>query len=156
TPTGARLLRGWLSQPLIHLDGLRGRLDAVAELVEDTAARSAVREELARVRDLERLITRVGQGMAVPREMIALRASLEAIPALRKALTATARPASRRQALAAALDDGRAIVDLIRQAIVPEPPATLVDGGVIATGFSADLDDLRASTEHARRWIESL
>jgi DNA mismatch repair protein MutS len=88
--------------------------------------------------------------------MIALRASLEAIPALRKALTATARPASRRQALAAALDDGRAVVDLIRQAIVPDPPATLVDGGVIAAGFSADLDDLRASTEHARRWIESL
>ena len=159
TPGGARLLRNWLNQPLLDLSRLQERLDAVTEFVEDASARARLREHLAHVRDLERLINRVGQALATSRDLLSLKASLMAIPALRVILYATndgTRPCPRRQAIAEQLDDCQSIVDLIEQAIVPDPPASLTDGGVIARGFSTELDELRDSTEHARRWIENL
>lgn len=159
TPGGARLLRAWLNQPVVDLARLQQRLDFVTELVEDASARARLRERLADVRDLERLINRVGQGLATPRDLLALKVSLKAVPAIRDVLIpsdGSTADLPRRKAVATELDDCPAIVDLVEQAIVPEPPTSLADGGVIARGFSADLDDLRDSTEHARSWIENL
>jgi DNA mismatch repair protein MutS len=159
TPGGARLLRRWLSQPLLDLTGLTARLDAVEEFVRDTACRAGVREQLGRSRDLERLIVRIGQGIATPKDLIALKATLEGIPSLRAALAPPARPAvdnPRLRAIAARLDDGASIVELIGAAIVDDPPANLADSGLIREGFASDLDEVRRSTEHARRWIENL
>jgi len=171
TPGGARLLRAWLSQPLLDVARLRERLDTIEEFVDDAGGRARVRDHLAAVRDLERLINRVGQGLATPRDLLALRSSLGAVPLLRDVLApALAQPESgpaagaagavaarpRRRAIAEELDECRAIVDLIEQAIVADPPATLADGGVIAPGFSTELDELHASTAHAREWIDNL
>lgn len=159
TPGGARLLRAWLNQPLVDLPKLRERQEFVSELVEDASARARLRERLADVRDLERLINRIGQGLAAPRDLLSLRASLAAIPTLRTILCSPehrVESTPHRCAAAAELDDCPAIVELIDQAIVPEPPVSLADGGVIARGFSTELDDLRDSTEYARRWIENL
>lgn len=158
TPAGARLLRRWLGQPLLDLERLGERLDTVEELVRDASGRLRLREQLASVRDLERLINRIGQGIATPRDLLALKASLEAVPSLRASLSPAdaGSPIPRRQALASQLEDCRDIVDLIGQAIVPDPPTSLADGGTILAGFSTELDDLRRSIEHARGWIEGL
>ena len=158
TPGGARLLRAWLNQPLIDVDRLDARLAAVQELYDDTSARVQLRELLGRVRDLERLIGRVGQGVATPRDLIALSASLASVPAIRAVLAPAGRPGGQpqRQALAAELDDSPELVELIDAALVATPSASSADGGVIREGFSPELDELRKSTEHARRWIENL
>jgi DNA mismatch repair protein MutS len=158
TPGGARLLHTWLNQPLLDVNHLNQRLDAVEEFVQDAGARARLREKLGAVKDLERLINRVGQGVATPRDLLALKASLEAVPALREILQGDSRTVAsrRRQQLAAALDDGAPIVELIAQAIVDDPPANFADGGVIAPGFSSELDDINQSTSHAHRWIQNL
>jgi DNA mismatch repair protein MutS len=155
TPGGARLLRTWISQPLLDSARLHERLDLVQALVEAADVRERVRERLAMVRDLERLIGRVCQGAATPRDLLALKASLQAIPSLRDALV-SGRGSTVLGKLADQLVDIPGVVDLIEQAIVDDPPPTLADGGVIRPGFSEDLDHLRASTEHARQWIENL
>ena len=158
SPGGARLLHTWLNQPLLDLSQLSARLDAVAEFVDDAGARARIREGLTTVRDLERLINRVGQGVATPRDLLALKISLEAVPGLRAILQGEAGqvPRDRRQSMAAALDDGASIVELIGQAIVDDPPANLADGGVIAPGFSTELDEIGHSTQHAQQWIQNL
>jgi len=157
TSNGGRLLRAWLNQPLLDLASLRERLDTVTEFVADASGRARLRDLLGRVRDLERLINRIGQGAATPRDLLALRASLSAIPQVVDALaTGDREPAERRQEIARGLDECAEIVELVEAAIVEDPPTTLSDGGVIKAGFSSDLDDLRNSTEHARLWIENL
>ncbi len=158
TAGGARLLRQWLNQPLLDVKRLRQRLDAVAELVEDTAGRARLREQLARLRDVERLTTRIGQGVATPRDLLALKSSLEVVPDIREILVRDKgddRIDSPRRMIAADLDDCEGVTSLVADAIVPEPP-TSADGPLIRDGFSTDLDELRASTAHARRWIETL
>jgi DNA mismatch repair protein MutS len=159
TPGGGRLLRTWLSQPLVDLDKLNARLDAVGELVEDTGGRARLREQLSVVRDLERLINRIGQGIATPRDLVALNLSLRIVPTLATILNDHGGPGGtkgRRRELASELDSCPEIVELIQAAIVDEPPATLADGGFIRQGYSPELDDIQRSTEHARRWIENL
>lgn len=157
TSGGARLLRAWLNQPLLDVDRLNQRLDAVEEFVNDTEARAKIRDCLSGIRDLERLINRIAQGGASPRDLLALKSSLEQIPAIRNILQAgQGSLAKRRQSYALELDDAPSVVNLIRDAIVPEPPATLSEGGVIKQGFSTDLDTIHQSTDHARSWIENL
>ncbi|MGH2458678.1 MAG: DNA mismatch repair protein MutS [Chloroflexota bacterium] len=159
TPGGARLLRAWLNQPLLDLKRLSERLETVDELVADTPGRARLRDQLVRVRDLERLINRIGQGLAGPRDLLALKASLEAVPSLRDILMPSGIATDHlpgRRAIAADLDDCPNVVELIGQAIEADPPSSLSDGGVIAPGFSRELDDLRDSSSHARDWIAGL
>jgi DNA mismatch repair protein MutS len=158
TPGGARLLRAWLNQPLIDVDRLNARLAAVQELYDDTSSRTQLRDLLGRVRDLERLIGRVGQGIASPRDLIALSASLGVVPAIRAVLAPPAKLGNvpQRQALADELDGSPELIELVDAALVASPPASSADGGIIREGFSPELDELRKSTEHARRWIENL
>ena len=158
TPMGGRLLRRWLGQPLLDLPRLRSRQAAVAELVEDGVRRAELVALLRGVGDLERLLGRVVQGSASPREVVSLRRGLGAVPDLKRVLGAP--PAAAGEGgvarLAAQLDDCAEVVSLVDQAIVPEPPSTLGDGGVIATGFAAELDDLLTSTKDARQWMADL
>ncbi len=159
TPGGGRLLRSWLNQPLVDVKGLNERLDAVSEFYDDTPARARVRELLSNIKDLERLITRIGSGTAVPRDLISLKLSLRIIPSLREGLVesgSSAERSVRRRALVAALDPCSELIDLVDAAIVEDPPGTTSDGGVIRSGFSPELDDIRRSTEYARQWIDNL
>jgi DNA mismatch repair protein MutS len=154
TPMGGRLLRRWLLSPLVRVEAVNARLDAVQALVEDAAMRAAVREALAQVRDLERLAVKVSAARVSPREMLGLAASLARIPPLREALAGAA------PALLGLHRDGLDPMDEVREridrAVDPEAPALLADGGVVRAGYDAALDDLRAVRDGAVDWIARL
>jgi DNA mismatch repair protein MutS len=156
TPMGARLLRNWLHQPLLDLDALNQRLDAVEALTETASARAGLRSALKYVADLERLANRAIQGIVRPRELLALRESLEAIPPLREALGTVTGGAPLLPAIHAALDPCPEAVDLIGQAISDNPPATSTSLGIIRGGFSTELDNILVAARDAKAWIASL
>jgi len=153
TAMGGRLLRRWINQPLLDVDKLERRLDAVEALYRDTAARTEVVGLLKGLPDLERLIGRVVQGIASPRDLVGIRKSLEAVPKIKRALEGL------RGALGdllEALDPCQEVAALLSQAIVDDPPATLNVGGVIRPGFSAELDGVVAAARDAKRWVADL
>jgi DNA mismatch repair protein MutS len=153
TPMGARLLRTWLSQPLLQIDRLNMRLECVQAFVDNGMMRAEAMEGMKAIADLERLINRALAGVATPRDVLVLRAGLEMVPALRKALFGV--PVL--QSLWERLDEVPEAIDLIERAIQETTPAQLKDRvGVIKAGFSAELDDLESQTRHARQWIDGL
>ncbi len=231
TPMGSRLLRAWLSQPLLEPDAINARLEAVAAFYDNNLSRESVSERLKGLNDLERLTNRVIQRIATPRDLLAICKTLEAVPGLLEALGAqeeptevgattesaatesataeevpgeAAQPAQatetaeeiweslghrnasapietpqprrehhrepRRRAvireagldrdltqfLPAPLAPCENIVTLIRSAIVPEPPAALGTPGIIAPGFSAELDGIIHASRDAKDWVASL
>ena len=148
TAMGGRLLRRWLGQPLLDIKELSKRQDAIAWFAENTLPRHQVISLLGDVADIERLINRIKSGIAVPRELIALRRSLEVVPELQKALASISW-------LKDELKPCPEVVDLISQAIV-ESPGTLDQGGVIKQGFSEELDNLRLSSKNAKQYLADL
>jgi DNA mismatch repair protein MutS len=147
TPMGARLLREWVTSPLVRVEDIRARLDAVRELVEDDALRRQAQEELKSVFDLERALARVGSGRATARDLVGLRASLKPLPNLSKTkfrggALATLRIRTHAD-LAAHLD--RALAD--------DPPHLLTEGGLIRSGFHEELDRLRSLATDGKSWI---
>jgi DNA mismatch repair protein MutS len=183
TAMGGRLLRGWLNQPLLDITALERRLDAVEALYNNTPTRTEIRSLLKGMGDLERLINRVVGERAGPRDLIGLRGSLEVVPRLKKLIEGTkgtegnegtqGKPisslsSSRRrvpsvssdshplQALSGHLDLCTEVVDLITQAIAEDPPATLGTPGVIAPGFSAELDGIVTASKDAKGWVAGL
>ena len=156
TPLGGRLLRRWLGQPLLELKRLEARLDAVGELVADAALRAELTAALRGVGDLERLEGRVAQRLAGPRELVNLRRGLGAVGTVKEILGRGAAEGGRLALLVGQMDECVDVVTLVDQAIVPDPPTHLADGGVIAPGFAAELDALHASTADARHWVADL
>jgi DNA mismatch repair protein MutS len=150
TAMGGRLLRRWINQPLLGLEGLRARQEAVAAFYEGHQARQEVISKLGKINDLERLTSRMVQGIATPRDLVGLKATLEMVPELDGILESLpGRPFTPLGACPEA-------VQLLGQAIVPDPPASLGEGGVICSGFSAELDNLRLASKNAREWIANL
>ncbi|MCI0476363.1 MAG: DNA mismatch repair protein MutS, partial [Anaerolineales bacterium] len=162
TAMGARLLREWLTQPLLDLNALNARLDHVDAFYRDTARRESLRDLLKRVNDLERLTNRVAQAIATPRDVGAIRASLEVVPKLAELLHAGEQ--GNREAgakseiinLKSEIDSCPDLVVLIARAIVPDPPANLNNGGVIAPGYSAELDGIASASKNAKDWVANL
>ena len=155
TPPGARTLRAWLSQPLLAVPRIEARLDAVQALVESPADRDDARTALRRVGDLERLMSKICCNRANPRELVALRRSLEAVVPLRKALRVF-----QADLLVRARDHGMPdlteLIDLIAHTLEDDPPAQTADGGYIRTGYHAELDELRAISSGGRDWVAKL
>ena len=149
TPMGARTLRNWIQRPLARPAQINARLDAVAAFVDDRRVLSELRQLLAGVRDLERLVQKVDCGRAGPRDLKALAASLRPVPAIKEALAAI--PACAQQANA--MHGQEAIVDLIDRAICDEPPVLTTDGGFIAAGYCAELDELRSIASEGHRYL---
>ena len=160
TAPGARLLRRWLQQPLLDLKPLNSRHDIVQVLVGDLDARLKIGDTLKGMPDLERLTHRVVSRLATPRELVGLVKAIERLAGLRTELGRLvglpAIDAAALRPLAERLPDLAPVAALIRGAIVDDPPNSFVDGGVIAAGFSAQLDELKQSTAGARQWIASL
>ncbi|MFQ5962459.1 MAG: DNA mismatch repair protein MutS, partial [Candidatus Methylomirabilales bacterium] len=154
TPMGGRLLRQWLKRPLISPMAIERRLDAVATWVAHPAGLNTVRQLLEPVRDLERLLSRVSYGVATPRDMVALRYSLDQGPLLKVHLQEYADPLIREQE--ARIHDLPALRQLLAAALTENPPAHVRDGGVIREGFRAQLDELRAVSRNAKQLIASL
>ena len=163
TAMGARLLREWLTQPLLDLDALNARHDHVDRFYRDTARRESLRDLLKRIADLERLTNRIVQGVAGPRDLVAIRASLEVVPELIELLGQT-EDGGRKTETASVVrrpssvmpDTCPDITNLIARAIVAEPPATLNNGGVIAPGYSAELDGIASASRNAKDWVANL
>ena len=154
TPMGKRLLRAWLLRPSLDLDEINARLDAVEAGVKDVVAREELRRAIDGVLDLERLLSRVTLEAANPRDVLALAASLGKIPAAKAAVGRLA--AARLEVLNSSLDELRDLRQCIEKTIVPEPPLTFADGGVIAAGLDRDLDDLRDLSRNSKRVLAQI
>src|SRR6267154_92667 len=149
TPMGRRLLRSWLLRPSLDLSEIHARLDAVEAEVNDTISRDQLRRALDGVLDLERLLSRVTLETANPRDVLALAASLGKIPAVKSAVGRLG--AERLKTLHGALDELNELRQRIDSTIVPEPPLSFADGGVIAAGVDRELDELRDLSRNSKQ-----
>ena len=158
TPMGARLLRAWLSQPLLDRKQIETRLERVSAFAQDTLARESAAAALKSLPDLERQTTRVVSGAATPRDVLAIRRALEAIPALRTAVESArgGEEALSLSALLSELDPCDDVSALIAQSINDDVPTLLSSGGVIRSGFSAELDGILIASRDAKTWVANL
>ncbi len=154
TPLGKRLLRSWILRPSIDAAEINGRLDAVEIQVKDTVAREELRRALDGILDLERLLSRVTLEAANPRDILGLSSSLSRIPGIRAALGRLG--AERLRFLHAALDELGDLRSRIDATIVPEPPLTFSDGGVIAAGVDKYLDELRELSRNSKQYLAEI
>jgi DNA mismatch repair protein MutS len=154
TAMGSRQLARWLRHPLRDPEAIEARLEAVEHFVTQALLRQKWREGLKGVPDLERLTARLGLGQATPREVAAVRQVLGRLPEL-QALFADPLPPVVAEA-AAELEDLADLHDLIRRALVDDPPATLAAGGVIREGYDAELDELLHLARGGREWMARL
>ena len=154
TAPGARRLAQWLGAPLLDIASVESRHSAVGELLQRGDVRRSVRETLRGVHDVERLLSKAVSGSAGPRDLMALRGSLQRLPDLCAALESTA-AALLRQTIDG-LDRCEDLLQLLERGIVDEPPALLRDGGVIREGFNAELDELRAIQRDGKSTIAAI
>jgi DNA mismatch repair protein MutS len=154
TAMGARRLKQWLSYPLIELEPIRQRLDAVEELLESPTLREEMSASLKNVADLERLNGRIGMASASGRDLRALHDSLVYLPPLLERLSVVQAPLL--QALQNAIDPLNDICMLVSRGIIESPPFSLREGGIIATGYNAELDELRAISSEGKGFIARL
>jgi DNA mismatch repair protein MutS len=154
TPMGARQLRTWLGAPLRDVESIELRLAAVDELVSSPSLRDRIKDALRPVGDLERLAARAGHGHATARELVALRRSLEAVPAVQDVLGACEALVTRE--LVAQVGASPELAATLGRALVDDPPLNARDGGAIRGGFDADLDAIAAASRDAREWIAKL
>ena len=174
TPIGARRLRRWIWAPLRDAEAIELRLSAVSELASGEVSvsltrvppgaglegglplpdRAELRAALRDVGDLERLVGRAAQGLASPRELVALRRSLEALPGVAEA-TDNASSLLLRQ-LTAAVKPVPSLAEELARALVEDPPAVMRDGGAIRPGYDSELDGIQERSRAAREWISGL
>ncbi len=154
TPMGKRLLRAWLLRPSLDLGEINARLDAVEAGVKDTIAREELRRALDGVLDLERLLSRVTLETANPRDVLALAASLAKIPAIKAGVSRLA--AERLKTLHGSLDELADLRGRIEKTIVPEPPLSFADGGVISASIDRDLDELRELSRNSKQVLAQI
>ncbi|HEY2705832.1 MAG TPA: DNA mismatch repair protein MutS [Candidatus Dormibacteraeota bacterium] len=154
TPMGARMLRGRLQEPLVEVEPIRARLDAVEALVAGRAARQRLGEALAGVRDLERLVGRCVQRLASPRDLAGVRAACEAMPLV--AATVPGGGGALLVAAAAGCTAPEGLAGRLAEVLVDDPPAHAREGGAVRPGADAELDSLLAAGEGARVYIAGL
>ncbi|MFQ5723142.1 MAG: DNA mismatch repair protein MutS [Terriglobia bacterium] len=154
TAAGGRLLKNRLLRPSVSLPEITARLDAVEEFSRETMTREELRRVLAQSYDLERLLSRCTLETATPRDLVALRQTLERLPGVRELLQPLA--TARLKELRAGVDELADLRELIRRAISDEPPATLSDPGAIRPAYSAELDELRQLRSHGQQYIAEM
>jgi DNA mismatch repair protein MutS len=154
TAMGARLLRRWILHPLVRAEAIWERQESVAELVEARGLRTGVRDELSRIRDLERLAGKIATGRVTPRELLSLGRSLACLPPL--AALGEEAEADLLRELTVELDTLTDVAARIGAGLSDDAPSTLQEGGVIRGGFSRELDELRAIRDGAVDFIASL
>jgi len=154
TAIGARRLRAWLEAPLRDVEAIELRLGAVAEMHGSVHLENSVAAALGAVGDLERLTSRAAQGHASPRELVALRRSLEGLPAAAAAIQGAEALALRE--IAGRVRPETHLATKLAAALVDEPPVLLRDGGCIRPGFDPELDSIASASRSAREWISDL
>jgi DNA mismatch repair protein MutS len=185
TPMGGRLLRRWMGQPLLDVNAINGRLDAVEAFFHQSRARMEIREMLRGLGDLERWTNRVIQGRAQPRDLVGMRGVLQKVPEIRSGLGKDDRisgigdwrdipldnndsePAPHIQHpianihspishLMEQLPTCEDTLALLEAAIADEPPATLANTGIIRQGYHEELDSIVHRSRHAKEWVANL
>lgn len=154
TGMGARQLRSFLERPLLDLEAIEARHDAVEALLEQTALRLDLKDLLGEVHDLERLLGRLVAGSGNARDLKALANSLEKIPSIKELFSQETSPLL--TDLAALLDPLTEFTELVGRAIVDEPAITLRDGNLIRDGYNSELDALRQASKGGKSWIRDL
>ena len=154
TSGGGRLLRQWLLAPLRNLEAIIRRQSVVAWARANQPERTQLQERLRQVRDIERLVARLVQGSGNARDLLALRVSLEQLPALSEALAEHGVPHLR--GLGGKITPLPDLSALYDRALADDPPILLKEGGLIRTGFHTDLDGLRAAAVEGQEWLADL
>ena len=155
TAMGARMLRGFIEQPLVDREEITKRQNAVDALMKNVVTREEIREYLNPVYDLERLMSKIVFKTANPRDLLAFRNSIEMIPAIQTALLDVAGSAGI-DGIAENLDSLKDIFDLIDSAIVEEPPLTIKESGIIKEGFDKDIDHFREAGTNGKMWLAQM
>ena len=153
TPMGKRLLRQWVSQPLLDLAKIHARQNGVEFFFTSGMVRAELRAALKPIADLERLTNRILSGHAQPRDLVALRETLRRIPAILAVVPSGAAALESTLKLLSPCTEELALLDV---AIADDPPATLQNTGIIRPGYAAELDGVIDASAHAREWINNL
>jgi DNA mismatch repair protein MutS len=152
TPMGGRLLKKWLGQPLVDINEIRFRQNCIAFFFDNNINRHKIEALLNGITDLERVINRIKSGIALPRDLIVLAGSLRRIPELLSLI----QDCKELGILGKRLKHFDETINLIEGSIEPDPGARVEKGGVIKTGFSAELDDLRKVAVNSKQYISAL
>ncbi len=170
TPMGGRLIRRWIGQPLLDKAILEHRQQAIGELLTNTLIQAKFAEGLKKAGDIERLINRVRQRIATPRDLVALAVGLRAAAQIRTTLPENSIPANNGHKpddkinyafpalnhLIQRLANNDEIISLIETAIVDEPPLSASEGGVIRPGYSPELDQIKSASHDGQKWIAEM
>lgn len=151
TPMGARMLRRWVLFPLRDVKAIDARLDGVEQFFRDTDFRDTVTDELSKIGDLERIVSKVAVGRANPRDLQQLRVALESVCIVKQACSRSSALVVRE--LSEQLDTCTTLHDRLLTQLRPDPPLLIAKGGVIAAGVNAELDELRAISTSGKDYL---
>jgi DNA mismatch repair protein MutS len=157
SPMGGRLLRRWVGEHILDIDALQTREEVISELFIDTMTQARLAEALKKAGDIERLINRIRQRIATPRDLVGLATGLRAAAEVRANLPAEAEmslPSLSR--LVQRLADHEDVIQLIESALVNQPPLSASEGGVIRDGYSAELDEVKEASQNGQKWITEM
>jgi len=154
TSMGGRLIRKWINEPLLDVDEINERLNAVKELKQNPMFRDDIREALKCVYDIERLVGKISYGNSNARDMVSLKNSLKQLPGIKELLKTT--KSDLLQALYSQLDTCEDIYERIEKAIVDEPPITIKEGGIIKLGYNEQVDEYKKAGAEGKQWLLEL
>ncbi len=157
TPMGRRLMHQWVSQPLLNVEKIKRRQDGVQHFFDNGMKRAEIRNVLKPLADLERLVNRVLAGQAQPRDLVAMRDTLERLPEVKEVISGQSSVSSEQSSV---ISEQWSVcaeeLSLLQSAIDDDPPSTLQNTGVIRAGYSQELDSVIEASKHARDWIANL
>ena len=154
TAMGARKLREFVEQPLLYKDAIEKRLDAIEAINKELIVREELREYLNTIYDLERLLTRIAQKPANPRDLLAFKTSIQYLPDIYNLLREL--PCERINEIYEDYDSLEDLYDLLEQAIVEEPPVSIKEGGIFKQGYRDEIDELRLAKTECKTWLADL
>lgn len=154
TAMGSRLLKKWLEYPLLSIVAIDRRLDAVEELTQNIVLRGNIRKDCKEIHDFERLLTRIEVGTANARDLIALKVSLKCLPQIQQDIVGVKAEilANCRQNIKSFTD----LVDLLQRSLIDEPGISLRDGGIIKSGYNAELDEYRRIAHDSKAMLQEI
>ncbi|MCF8011573.1 MAG: DNA mismatch repair protein MutS [Clostridiales bacterium] len=154
TAMGGRMLKRWLQQPLMDIEKIEQRQEAVQEIIDDIFFKESIRSALDLVYDLERLSSKLASGNANARDLTALKQSLGSVPDLKSILSGS--KSVKLSSLSENMDELAEIYDLLDKSIVRDPPVSSREGGIICSGYNEEVDNLRNSSTNGKKWLTEL
>lgn len=153
TPMGGRCIRKWILQPLLNIEKIQQRLDAVEELKENILLRENLRGSLAQIQDLERLLTRISLGSGNARDVLGIKRSLQMLPKLQQYATVAKAPLLKNLSEFDLLSE---IAELLEKSIADDPPLTLREGRLIKGGYHPELDEFHNLMKNGKLYIKNI